>query len=232
MLETESGPRRFVRLVVEATLGRLRRGGGRDAPFTARPTTPDQALAALMEGNRHYVAGRPRHPDQRLSRRVEVSREQHPFAIILGCADSRVPPELVFDQGLGDLFVVRVAGNIASDDVMGSIEFAAQQFGTPLVMVLGHARCGAVTATLGAIDRGTEVPGHITSLVAAIRPVAQQVGPVAGDRVETVVSRHAREVARTLVVESEILARKVEAGTLRVVSAYYSLDDGSVRLLD
>ncbi|GGJ44803.1 carbonic anhydrase [Deinococcus roseus] len=203
------------------------------APFTVdSPPTPDAALKELLDGNVRFIRGRLRHPDQRPSRIAEVAKGQHPFAVILGCADSRVAPEIVFDQGLGDLFVVRVAGNIASDDVFGSIEFAVEEFGTPLVTVLGHQRCGAVTATLNAMDKGSTVPAHIDSLVAAIKPVVAEVGTVTGDRVDTVVRENAIHVAHQLMDESEILKEKIESGKLKIVDARYNLDDGRVDLLD
>lgn len=202
------------------------------APFTTdQPPTPDAALKELMAGNLRYVRGRLRHPDQRPSRIAEVAKGQHPFAVILGCADSRVPPEVVFDQGLGDLFVVRVAGNIASDDVMGSIEYAVEELHVPLVMVMGHARCGAVSATLSAMDQGATVPAHISSLVNAIKPVAEQVSKDTPDRLDVVVRKNALHAADQLMHESAILHEKISEGKLKIVSARYSLDDGRVELI-
>ncbi|HEY4484757.1 MAG TPA: carbonic anhydrase, partial [Nitrospiria bacterium] len=124
---------------------------------------PDKALTMLMEGNARYVEGKMLHPNQAADRMGELAKGQHPFAVILGCADSRVPPEIVFDQGLGDLFVLRVAGNIADDAVIGSIEYAVEHLGTTLVFVLGHERCGAVSAAVEVVTKGAKVPGHIGS---------------------------------------------------------------------
>jgi carbonic anhydrase len=116
--------------------------------------SPDDARTQLMQGNARYVAAKMKHPTQSAERRIEVAKGQHPVAVVLGCADSRVPPELLFDQGLGDLFTVRVAGNIADDAVIGSIEYALEHLGATLVMVLGHERCGAVQAAVDLSESG------------------------------------------------------------------------------
>ncbi|GEM45655.1 carbonic anhydrase [Deinococcus cellulosilyticus] len=235
MKNVQHSRRNFLRLAAGATLAASTLGLPRmalAAPFAPdKPATPDAALKELLDGNLRYIRGRLRHPDQRPGRIAEVAKGQHPFAVILGCADSRVPPEVVFDQGLGNLFVVRVAGNIASDDVMGSIEYAVEELNVPLVMVLGHARCGAVTATLNAMDQGATVPAHISSLVEAIKPVAQQVSRDTPDRVDVVVRKNALHAADQLRHESEILHEKLSSGTLKIVSARYNLDDGRVELI-
>src|SRR3954449_3735222 len=126
----------------------------------------NDALARLMHGNRRYARHKEQHPDESLARRKELIGGQHPFAVILGCADSRVPPELLFDQGLGDLFVIRVAGNIVDDVVLGSIEYAFEHLDTKLIMVLAHEKCGAVSVAV----QGGSAPGHLTTLVQAIQP--------------------------------------------------------------
>src|SRR4051795_13565486 len=133
-------------------------------PAPARSLPADRALARLLEGNGRYARHKEQHPDETLARRKELETGQHPFAVILSCADSRVPPELVFDQGLGDLFVIRVAGNIADDDVLGSIEYAVEHLHTKLILVLGHEKCGAVSAAV----EGNHDPGHLESLLSAI----------------------------------------------------------------
>jgi carbonic anhydrase len=130
-----------------------------DAPPSGGPT-PDQALQRLMEGNQRFVSGKVTHPSQSSARRSEISTGQKPFAAILSCADSRVPPELIFDQGLGDLFVVRVAGNTVNEEGLGSLEFGTKVLGAPLLLVLGHTKCGAVDAAL----QGKPLPGHISSV--------------------------------------------------------------------
>jgi len=188
----------------------------------------DEALAKLMAGNRRYARHQQQHPDQSLARRKELEKGQHPFAVILGCADSRVAPELLFDQGLGDLFVIRVAGNIVDDAVLGSIEYAVEHLGTKLIMVLGHEKCGAISA---AIDGGV-APGHIQGLVAAIEPSVKASGKEPGDRVHNCVIANARRVARQIRESEPVLKEFAEHHGVEVVAADYALDSGKVNLLD
>ena len=137
----------------------------------------DRALQKLMEGNTRYVSARLAHPNQTPARRAEVSEGQHPFAVIVGCSDSRLPPEIIFDQGLGDLFVVRLAGHVLNDEALGSIEYAVEHLGTQLIMVLGHDRCGAVTA---AVKEG-DASGHLGSIMKAIAPAVKKAKDRPGD---------------------------------------------------
>jgi carbonic anhydrase len=195
--------------------------------------TPDAALARLMEGNARYVAARSTHPDLGLDRRKVLAGGQQPFATVLGCADSRVAPELVFDQGLGDIFTVRVAGNVIDDAVMGSIEYAVIHLSCPLVMVLGHESCGAVTATLAAIDgKGSaeDAETKIGALAAAIMPAARSV-PAGPQRLDAAVVANARSQAVRLVKESPAVKSHVAAGKLKVVAARYDLHSGAVKVL-
>ena len=187
----------------------------------------DQALARLMAGNQRYVKHRAQHPDESLARRKALVSGQHPYAVILGCADSRVPPELTFDEGLGDLFVIRVAGNIADDAVLGSIEYAIEHLGTKLIVVLGHEQCGAVSAAV----EGGEAAGHLKALVAAIQPSVQETANDAGDKIHNCVIANARRVARQI-RESEPLKEYVEGKGVKVAAADYMLDSGKVNLLD
>jgi carbonic anhydrase len=166
--------------------------------------------------------------DQSLARRKELTAGQHPFAVILGCADSRVAPELLFDQGLGDLFDIRVAGNIVDDAVLGSIEYAVEHLGTKLVVVLGHEKCGAVSA---AVEAGTAA-GHIKALVAAIRPSVEASAKEPGDRIHNCVIANARRVAQQVRESEPILKDAVEKHLVKVVAADYALDSGKVNLLD
>lgn len=198
-------------------------------PDTRPQTPPQQALQRLRAGNRRFVGGTMRHPDQTPARRRAVAPKQQPFACIVDCADSRVPPEIVFDQGLGDLFVCRVAGNIADDAVTGSIEYAVEHFHTPLVVVLGHQRCGAVAATLDTVESGVLPPASIAALVRAILPIAKAI-PAGPDRLERVIDANARAVAATLAL-SPVLHHAIEGGALHVVAAHYSLDSGNVTVL-
>jgi carbonic anhydrase len=188
----------------------------------------DAALARLMEGNRRYTHQKVKHPDESLSRRKELEGTQHPFAVILGCADSRVPPELLFDQGLGDLFVIRVAGNIVDDAILGSIEYAVEHLNTKLIVVLGHEKCGAVTA---AVEGGAPA-GHLAALVEAIRPVLAVTADMPGDKIHNCVLENARRVARQVRQSEPVLKEAGERRGLKVIAADYALDTGAVTLLD
>lgn len=188
--------------------------------------TPDEALAKLMEGNQRFVAQKRLSPHQDMVRLTEVAPGQAPFAAILSCADSRVVPEIAFDQGLGDLFVVRVAGNIAITEDIASEEYAVGVLGAPLLMVLGHKRCGAVSAALD----GGELPGVIESLAFAIQPAVQASAGESGDRLTNAVKANVRLQVQRLKTSS-VIAAAVAAGKLKVVGAYYDLDTGAVSLV-
>jgi len=190
---------------------------------------PEKALARLMEGNRRHVAHREQHPDMQVQRRRELAKTgQHPFAIVLGCADSRVPPELLFDQGLGDLFVIRDAGNVVDDAVLGSIEYAVEHLGVRLIMVLGHENCGAVSAAVA----GGEAHGHIKALVDAIHPAVEESAKEPGDKIHNCVLANARRTAK-LIRESEPTLKPLAASAhIQVVSADYDMYLGKVTLLD
>lgn len=190
--------------------------------------TADDALRRLQEGNARYVKGESMHAHNDPARRDALVSGQAPYACILGCADSRVPPELVFDAGLGDVFVIRVAGNIFSDEISGSIEYAVEHLGVQLVVVLGHQSCGAVGATL----QGMEAPGDIKVLVEAIKPAVEEAKGLDGDTLEHAVRLNARNVARELLRDEPVLAAARRAGKMRVLPAYYRLDDGSVEFAD
>lgn len=190
--------------------------------------TADQALAQLMAGNARFVAHQLSHPHQDSGRLTEVAGGQKPVAVVLSCADSRVPPEVIFDQGLGDVFTIRVAGNISSPDVLGSIEYAVEHVGVPLVIVLGHEKCGAVSAAMA----GGKENNHIDTLVDAIRPVVAEAKKDAKDPVDAAVRLNVQHVVGQLEHSEPTLARAVAAGHLKIVGAYYSLDRGSVTLLE
>jgi carbonic anhydrase len=203
---------------------------GHEAPAGV---TPDAALKRLLEGNARYVAGKAIHPDADLARRATLANGQQPFATVLACADSRVAPELIFDEGLGDIFDVRVAGNVVDDAVMGSIEYAVVHLSCPLVMVLGHESCGAVTATLAALDgKGSaeDRETKIGALAAAIMPAAKSA-PAGPQRLDAAVVANARGQAVRLLNESPAVKSHVAAGKLKVVAARYDLHNGKVTLL-
>ena len=198
-----------------------------------------EALERLREGNRRFVSGI-RSSDTLTSqaRRSELVAGQEPFAIILGCSDSRVPAEIVFDQGLGDLFVIRVAGNIVASSQIGSVEFAAERFGTPLVVVLGHSRCGAVLATLQEVMRPTENQSrNLRSIVDRVRPAVESLLATELRHDPDALLRHAvrtnvRVSANHLRHGSEILERLIQSDGLLVVGAEYSLETGVVDFFD
>ena len=151
-----------------------------------------EVLNLLLDGNKRYTSGEMTYPRQSARERQALTEGQSPIAVIVGCADSRVPPNIIFDQGLGDLFVIRVAGNIADDAILGTIEYAIHALKTPLVMVLGHAHCGAVKATLS----GAELPGHLPSLAKAIQPAVDSVNSDSGDQLNKAIRANALNVAR------------------------------------
>ncbi|MCW6008741.1 carbonic anhydrase [Micromonospora sp. CPCC 205371] len=219
--------------LVAGAIGLVARPTAASAATAAEPTpkTPAAAINRLLAGNHRFVTGHSRHPHQSLQRLHELAAGQHPFVITLGCADSRVAPEVLFDQGLGDIFDNRVAGNIVDDLLFGSIEYAVEHFAPPLLLVLGHERCGAVSATVEAIESGGTAPGHVGTIVEALRPIVTPVLEQAGDKVENSVVANVKAQARALVDGSDIVREKVEAGEMAVVGARYDLDTGRVTLV-
>lgn len=181
---------------------------------------PADALAALYEGNARFVRGDSASPHRDYRRLREVADLQRPFAAILGCADSRVPVEIVFDQGFGDLFVTRIAGNVADPAIIGSLEFGAEVLGAQVLFVLGHTRCGAVAATIA----GDEVPGQISTLYQHIRPAVKATG---GDPAQTIV-RNVQLQAEILREASPVLARRIRTGQLIVAGGVYDVGTGRV----
>src|SRR6266700_12137 len=189
---------------------------------------PAEAISNLKEGNGRYTGGNLQHPGQTAERRTELANTQHPFATILSCSDSRVPPEIVFDQGLGDLFIVRVAGNVINDEGLGSVEYSVDHLGTRLILVLGHQSCGAVKAARETIAARGKAPGHIQSLVTAIKPAVEAT---AKDDLETTIKASVKHVVDTLRASTPILKAKVDSGDVKVMGGYYSLDTGAVTFL-
>jgi carbonic anhydrase len=195
----------------------------------------EEALDRLAEGNTRFVHN-VRSVDALVAplRRDALVTEQHPFAILLSCSDSRVPAEIVFDQGLGDLFVVRVAGNVVAPSLVGSVEFAASAFGAPLAVVLGHSRCGAVAAALDAIQGRAVASTNIGDLVERIRPALKEVVREGVSRDQLIaegVRANVRLSVRQLQRASAILRRRIEEGSLAVIGAEYSLESGQVTFL-
>lgn len=192
---------------------------------------PDAALKLLVDGNARYAANQPRERDFSADRANRV-KGQAPFAAILGCADSRIAPESAFDQNPGELFVVRVAGNFVTTDGLGSLEYGAAVLGTKLIMVLGHTSCGAVNATVDALQKGNKLPGHIADLVRAMKPGIEPVLKQKGDDLQqrAVIANVRHNVVR-LTNSKPILANMIAKKQLRVVGAFYDLASGKVTLI-
>ncbi len=199
-----------------------------------------QALAQLREGNQRFVASiQSGQPLLGPTKPIELGQPQNPFAIILGCSDARVPAELVFDQGLGDLFVIRVAGNVVAPSQVGSVEFAASRFGTPLVVVLGHSKCGAILATIEALQQPAETPQsrNLHSIVSRVRPsveglLATNLRHDMDELVHHAVRANVRASVNQLRHGSELLEQLIQDQGLMVVGAEYSLETGAVEFFD
>ncbi|MFJ9545810.1 carbonic anhydrase [Streptomyces erythrochromogenes] len=200
-------------------------GGGAGS----RPTTPESALRELVTGNGRWRTYHERHPDQTRTVRRTLVAGQHPFAVVLGCVDSRVPPELVFDQGLGDLLTVRSAGEVLDEAVLGSITYGVLELRIPLVVILGHQSCGAVAAAVRATEGGPLLPGHMQYLVDQIRPAIDR-GLRGAARIDAAITANVRLVRGRLAAEPE-MAAGIAAGALAVVGARYELTSQRVRLV-
>lgn len=187
---------------------------------------PTRSLQLLMNGNKRYTSGTARHDHQDASTRNSLIKSQHPFAVIVGCSDSRVPGEIIFDQGLGDLFSVRTAGEVQGDASVGSIEYAVEHLGTQLVVVLGHESCGAVDAAI----KGGHAPGHIGSLIEAIEPAVKSVKTKPGSLLDNAVTANVKMVVSQLRSDA-LLRERIETGKLRVVGARYDLHTGVVTII-
>ena len=190
------------------------------------PTTPDAALQKLIDGNKRFVENKRQNPNQTLARVTEVAQTQKPYAAILGCADSRFPAEIVFDRGIGDLFVCRVAGNVATPEEIGSLEFGTLLLGAKVIVVMAHERCGAVKAAI----QGGALPGNINSLTQAIQPAVNSTSNQPGDPVENACKANARLQANRLKA-SPVINQLIQENKLKIVPAYYDLDTGAVEIL-
>jgi carbonic anhydrase len=199
-------------------------------PKTLNVLSPDAALERLLKGNHRYVEGTMKRHDF-ATERAALALGQNPFAGILGCADSRVAPEYAFDTGRGDLFVCRVAGNFADDPSIGSLEYAVYALATPLIMVLGHAKCGAVDATIKQVKNGASFPGHMPSFTRPLTPAVNAVLNQSGDLLENAIKQNVRLNVQKLTATSPILSQAVEEKKLKVVGGFYNLDTGLVELV-
>lgn len=192
--------------------------------------SPDASLQRLIKGNERYVAGETRRHDFKHEREALVGG-QNPYAGILSCADSRIAPEYAFDSGRGDLFVCRVAGNFANDDTVASMEYAVAMLGTPLIMVLGHDSCGAVSATIKSLKDNAPLPGHLPSLVASIAPAVNAASKRSGDLLDAAIRQNVIDNVAKLKSATPILNAAVEQRKLSVVGGIYRLKDGKIEII-
>jgi carbonic anhydrase len=190
--------------------------------------TPAQALALLLEGNSRFIAGTRLHPNQDADRRAAVAPGQRPFAVLFGCADSRLAAEIIFDRGLGDLFVVRTAGHVVGPEVLGSVEHAVGTLDVPLIAVLGHDSCGAIAATLDALERGVTPDGYVRDVVERVLLSVLAVREEALKDPDAAVTEHVRYTVALLKERSSVIANRVARGRCGIVGLTYKLADGSV----
>ena len=188
----------------------------------------DRAWQELLAGNRRYASDTGHHPNQSAYRRAEVLPAQHPFAVIIGCSDSRIPPEVIFDCGLGDLFVVRTAGHALDDAGYASVQYVVEHLGVQLIVVLGHSHCGAVEAAVS----GILAPGHLGDLIARLQSAVETAADQAGDLLHNAVVENIRETVAHLEMLEPVLAGMVAAGKVRLIGAHYDLETGLVTRID
>ncbi|MGV2920405.1 carbonic anhydrase [Streptomyces alfalfae] len=193
--------------------------------------TPREAFEMLLAGNERFVSGTPEHPNQDAARRAEIAPAQKPFAVLFGCSDSRLAAEIIFDRGLGDLFVVRTAGHVTGPEVLGSIEYGVGVLDCPLVVVLGHDACGAVAAARAAVEDGASAPGYVRDVIERVTPsvLAARSGGLTEDG--DIIAEHTRHTVNLLLDRSRVLADRVAAGRAAVVGLSYRLADGSAHLV-
>ena len=228
-------PSRRSFLLAASTMGLVltRAAGAKETKTPPKPgnvLSPDAALKRLQEGNARYVDGLARRHDFKHEREALVGG-QNPYAAILSCADSRIAPEYAFDSGRGDLFVCRVAGNFADEDMIASLEYAVAVLAVPLILVLGHEGCGAVDATIKSLKDDKELPGHMPSLVEAIAPAVKAVSKQGGDTLGNAIRQNVIDNVAKLKSTTPLLSAAVEQGKLKVVGGIYRLGDGKVGLV-
>ncbi|SEF18125.1 carbonic anhydrase [Streptomyces sp. 2112.3] len=193
--------------------------------------TPRDAFELLLAGNRRFVAGTPEHPNQDATRRAAIAPSQQPFAVLFGCSDSRLAAEIIFDRGLGDLFVVRTAGHVMGAEVLGSIEYGVEVLDCPLVVVLGHDSCGAVGAACAALENGVQPAGYIRDVVERVTPSVLAARAAGQVEPEEILAEHIRHTVDLLLDRSRVLAEKIAAKQAAVVGLCYRLADGSAELV-
>jgi carbonic anhydrase len=197
-----------------------------------KPETPKEAWTALLEGNQRFISGEPAHPRQDVDRRESIAENQKPFAALFGCADSRLSAEIIFDVGLGDLFVVRNAGQVIAETILGSLEYAVEMLEVPLILVLGHDECGAISATIDAKEGKLQSQGEfIHNLVARISPTVTRSYAVGKTDIDDITSLHIEDTIEELMSRSTLIAKAVKEGKLGVVGANYKLALGEMHPL-
>ena len=203
-----------------------------EASSTGRPTAA-QALAMLKQGNADFLAGKPLRADSDGKRRLALARGQEPFAILVSCSDSRVPPEVLFGRGLGELFIIRNAGNTIDTAAMGSVEYAVAVLKVPLIVVMGHERCGAVQAAVDVVEKNATFPGSIGRMIQPIVPAVLKARATGGDFADASVKENVlRTVTRLRTASEPMILDPYKAGTLKIVGARYDLDDGRVEFYE
>ncbi len=194
----------------------------------AQEFTPDEALEILKKGNQEFLAGNANPETASARRRLEIASGQKPFTILVGCSDSRVSPEILFGRRLGELFIVRNAGNVVDLAALGSIEYGVLELAIPLIIVLGHEKCGAVEAAVSIVEENTEFPGSIGAMVAPILPAVLAMREEPGDLLDNAVRENVRRIVERLSNSEDVLTEPLEAGRLKIVGARYDLDSGEV----
>ncbi len=234
MATVEASRRRMLGLAAAAAGLMLANAAGakemKPPPKPQNVLTPAASIERLLKGNSRYVEGVSMRHDFKHEREA-LAGGQNPYAAILSCADSRIAPEYAFDSGRGDLFVCRVAGNFANDETVASLEYAVAELATPLILVLGHDACGAVSATIKSLKDGTTLPGHLPSLVTAIAPAVKAVSQQAGDTLSNAIRQNVVDNVARLSSATPILSAAVEQGKLKVVGGIYRLKDGRVEMV-
>ncbi|WP_327135196.1 carbonic anhydrase [Streptomyces sp. NBC_01343] len=198
---------------------------------TSPSPTPSEAFELLLAGNRRFTAGSSEHPNQDAARRTETAPAQRPFAVLFGCSDSRLAAEIIFDRGLGDLFVVRTAGHVAGPEVLGSIEYAVSVLDCPLVVVLGHDTCGAVGAARAALTDGVSATGYVRDVIERVTPSVLAARAAGLTDENDIIAEHIRHTVDLLLDRSRVIADQVTAGRTAVVGLSYRLADGSARVV-
>ncbi|MEU7823208.1 carbonic anhydrase [Catellatospora sp. NPDC049133] len=193
--------------------------------------TPREAFELLLAGNERFVSGKPEHPNQDAARRAETAPGQRPFAVVFGCSDSRLAAEIIFDRGLGDLFVVRTAGHVLGAEVLGSIEYGSDVLDCPLVLVLGHDSCGAVAAACAALESGMPSAGYVRDVVERVTPSVLAARAAGRTEPDEILVEHVRHTVDLLLDRSRVLAARVEAGMTAVVGLCYRLADGTAQVV-